>query len=63
LIENSFSVLTLSVTVVDSVVMGFSVEGEVPRGDKETGDVPTSAVLRFVVSGSVVTFDELAWWW
>jgi len=43
--------------------MGFSIEGEVPRGDKETGDVPTSAVLRFVVSGSVVTFDDPVWWW
>jgi hypothetical protein len=63
LIENSFSVLTLSVTVVDSVVMGFSVEGEVPCGDKEIGDVPTSAVLFFVVSDSVVTFDDLVWRW
>jgi hypothetical protein len=63
LIENSFSVFTLSVTVVDSVVMGFSIVGEVPCGDEETGDVPTSAVLRFVVSGSVVTFDDLVWWW
>jgi hypothetical protein len=43
--------------------MGFSIEGEVPCGDKEIGDVPTSAVVRFVVSGSVVTFDDLVWRW
>jgi hypothetical protein len=52
----------LSVIVVDSVVMGFPIEGEVLCGDKEIGDVPVSAVLRFVVSGSVVTSDDLVWW-
>jgi hypothetical protein len=51
LIEKSCSVFILSVTVVDSVVMGFPIEGEVICGDEETGDVPVSAVRGFVISG------------
>jgi hypothetical protein len=51
LIEKSFSVFILSVIDVDSVVMGFPIEGWTLCGDKEMGDVLVSVVLGFVISG------------